>query len=461
MKIYFVSKSKEKYQEIQQIADIKVYLLEREIAELQTTEVEKLVKAKALEAFKMVRRPVLVEHTALRIHAFQGLPGLQTSYFYSKMGYEAIMKYCDFKKDFGARAESTFCLCDGKHFIIGKGKEEGFIIGQAEYPGKEGFAWDAIFYPSEDNKEKKTYAQMGEEKNKRSMRKKAWDDLKKRLEIEPIKKMEENSEDEINELARLIKEKKVLLFLGAGISASVGLPSWNKLIEELGKKKGFEEGLFELYGNNMVLAEYANNRAGDEESGVYECIKDKLIIKDKKKLEESEIYAALLQMDFPVIYTTNYDHLLEEYYSMKKRKYAKIVNIGDMEKVEEGDTRIMKFHGDIDDKESVVLSESQYFGRMDFQNFLDVQFQADILKYHVLYLGYSLSDVNIKLMLYLAGKRWERGQKEDQKKKTRGKKSYIFTATPNMVQKTVFEIMALLHFQEMKGLTSKRQLMNF
>lgn len=52
---------------------------------------------------------------------------------------------------------------------------------------------------------------------------------------------------------------------------------------------------------------------------------------------------------------------------------------------------------------------------------------------YVLFLGYSLSDINVKLLLYMAQKRWETDGKREQKS------SYIFTATPNYVQKEVFE----------------------
>lgn len=80
--------------------------------------------------------------------------------------------------------------------------------------------------------------------------------------------------------------------------------------------------------------------------------------------------------------------------------------------------------------ESIVLTESQYFKRMDYQSFMDIQLQADLLKYTVLFLGYSLADINIKQLLYLSRKRWENTKLENP--------SYIYTATPNYVQEEVF-----------------------
>lgn len=63
-----------------------------------------------------------------------------------------------------------------------------------------------------------------------------------------------------------------------------------------------------------------------------------------------------------------------------------------------------------------------------------------MLRYQVLFLGHSLSDINIKLLFYLAKKRGRRaGASED-------RYSYIFTATPNHVRKEVFRKNGIISF---------------
>ena len=109
---------------------------------------------------------------------------------------------------------------------------------------------------------------------------------------------------------------------------------------------------------------------------------------------------------------------------------SKFVKLNHFNSDEHNYPRIMKFHGDTEDMESIVLTESQYFKRMDYQSFMDIQLQADLLKYTVLFLGYSLADINIKQLLYLSRKRWENTKLENP--------SYIYTATPNYVQEEVF-----------------------
>lgn len=440
-KIYFVSSNVQKYEEIKKLAQldgIDIAFYKMSILELQTDDMITLIKEKARKAFENLRRPVLVEHTELAIRAFHNLPGLHTSQFYSKMGYEEIVEYCRHKDDFEAYAKSMFCLCDGKDYFMGEAIDRGTIIGSIdEIKQVDGFDWDIIFMPKENNPERNTYAQS--DKSKQSMRASAWKRLKEQVQVEQCFNDASDKEEEeknLRELAKLIKQKKVLLFIGAGISASlndennVKFPAWKELIDELSKMVDYDRELFSMYGDNMMLAEYVS--LSDKEV-VYNIIKEKLTITDevRKELEQSEIYDIICGFQCPIIYTTNYDKLIEEAFEMKGLSYSKISNINDMKEVKKDSTRIMKFHGDIEDKDSIVLSESQYFERMNFQSFMDIQFQADILQYHILFLGYSMSDINIKLLLYLAKKRWTNTDND--------MRAYIYTATPNAVQKRVFE----------------------
>lgn len=442
-KLYFVTNSEEKFKELQDIVKGDGIALARyplKIHESQDDDIHSLVRNKAFEAFKVIRRPLLVEHTMLKLDALNQLPGSQTNYIYSRIGHSTLVKFCKNEGNFGASAESVFCYCDGTKYEIVEAEERGMIKKTGSLKD-DAFAWDKIFIPEKDNDKRETYAEMDyEKKNSRSMRRKAWDALKEKLGKEFLETYRLSSDEgstaavqseaDFTELAELIKQKKVMLFIGAGISKAVNMPLWNELIQKL-IGGAYDQSLFETYGDNMMLAEYIKQQQGRD---VYQKIEKILTIDDtiRAQLYNSEIYRAIMELDCPVIYTTNFDHLIEEYYREKRGEgsYSKVVGIEDMYKVKSGATRIMKFHGDISDDDSIVLTESEYFSRMDFQDFMDVQLQADMLSYHILFLGYSLSDINIKMLLYMARKR--------QKTKS-AMKSFIFTATPNVIQKAVFE----------------------
>lgn len=448
-KLYFVTNSRNKFEELEKIVKADRINLARyplKIFELQTGDAEVLVKRKAFDAFKQIRRPLIVEHTMLQIDAFNQLPGPQTNYFYSQLGYQYIVEICEARRQFGANAESVFCYCDGKKYVIARAAEKGKIKRNDGLVG-EAFEWDRIFCPESDNIGKESYAEMKHKKNTRSMRMKAWNKLKEKLgeEVLEIYRLPVEGEtpariedqEDFKELADLIREKKVMLFIGAGISRSVDMPLWDELLKKLIGNE-YDQELFKTYGDNMMLAEFIQQKKSKEEL----CQEmEKIFAIDgerRNKLCSSSVYKAIMELDCPVIYTTNFDHLIEEYYRWKKgeESYDKVVGIEDMHNLREGVTRIMKFHGEILDigskrgsENPIVLTESEYFGRMDFQNFMDIQLQADMLRYHILFLGYSLSDINIKMLLYMARKR----QKADS-----AMKSFIFTVTPNQIQEAVF-----------------------
>lgn len=71
MEIRFVSSNKYKIAEVEAIlgpVGIKVVPAHIKIEELQTDDVEKLVKDKLIKAFQKIGRPLFVEHTGLYIN---------------------------------------------------------------------------------------------------------------------------------------------------------------------------------------------------------------------------------------------------------------------------------------------------------------------------------------------------------------------------------------------------------
>ncbi|MBE0896530.1 SIR2 family protein, partial [Escherichia coli] len=69
-----------------------------------------------------------------------------------------------------------------------------------------------------------------------------------------------------------------------------------------------------------------------------------------------------------------------------------------------------------------------------FETPLDIKFRSDVLGKSVLFIGYSLSDINIRLLFYKLSKLWK-----EQKLEEARPKSYIFLPRPNPIQEEILE----------------------
>jgi len=53
-----------------------------------------------------------------------------------------------------------------------------------------------------------------------------------------------------------IDPSNTILFVGAGVSTILGLPSWEQLVDEIAKLLGYDPRVFKLLGTPLSLAEF-------------------------------------------------------------------------------------------------------------------------------------------------------------------------------------------------------------
>ena len=235
----------------------------------------------------------------------------------------------------------------------------------------------------------------------------------------------------IEELKKAIKNKNVILFVGAGVSATLGLPTWSELISHIARDLGYDDRLFKQYGDSLTLAEYYSIKKG--RIGNLRSWMDRHWDVSESVIRSSPIYEAIAKLDFPLIYTTNYDHCLETALECFGKKYNKIIDVDDLVNLDSNTTQIIKFHGDTISDESIVLTESSYFKRLDFESPLDIKLRSDMLGKSILFLGYSLSDINIRFLIYKLDQLWKKSNERNRPA------SYIFLPTPNPIQEAVLQ----------------------
>jgi len=166
--IRFVSSNKYKLQEASHIlapADVVIIPLSSKIEEIQTDDFDKLVKDKALKAFRLIGRPLFVEHTGLSLAYLNGQPGGLTQLFWDALGADKFADIFGKTSDPSVTAKTVIGYTDSRKLFLFSGSVEGTIASVPR--GRRDFQWDCVFIP---NGFDKTFAEMGERKNDISMR---------------------------------------------------------------------------------------------------------------------------------------------------------------------------------------------------------------------------------------------------------------------------------------------------
>jgi NAD-dependent SIR2 family protein deacetylase len=228
------------------------------------------------------------------------------------------------------------------------------------------------------------------------------------------------------------KDGKILLFVGAGVSADLGLPTWEELINQIANKLGYDPDVFKTYGDYLALAEYYRIKKGS----ICELTNrmDTEWHNPSIDVSNSKIHEYIAKNNFPIIYTTNYDNWIENAYECYGVKYNKIVKVSDISECIPFQKEVVKLHGDFSDSESIVLSETSYYQRLQFESPLDIKLRADILGKSVLFIGYSLQDINIRHLFYKLSNLWDNyGRGSDRPQ------SYLFSSKCNPIQEEVLK----------------------
>jgi non-canonical purine NTP pyrophosphatase (RdgB/HAM1 family) len=142
-----------------------------DLAELQTLDLEEVVREKARAAWKQLERPVLVEDTSLELAGLGGFPGPLIRWLLASVGPAGICRISGCFDDRRATARCLICATDGSVEVFGEGVVEGTIAPSPR--GDGGFGWDNTFVPPDGGG--RSYGEMSEEeKNLISHRHKAF-----------------------------------------------------------------------------------------------------------------------------------------------------------------------------------------------------------------------------------------------------------------------------------------------
>ncbi len=173
--LVFVTSNLDKLREAEEVLGVKLDHHALDLPEVQSLDIEEVVRAKARSAVDRLGMPVLVEDTSLELAGMGGFPGPLIRWLLSCVGPAGICRLADAFEERRATARCLTCAADGVTEIFGHGAVDGSI---ARVPrGRSGFGWDSAFIANDAAR--RTYAELPRpEKNRISHRRKALEALR-------------------------------------------------------------------------------------------------------------------------------------------------------------------------------------------------------------------------------------------------------------------------------------------
>jgi len=211
-----------------------------------------------------------------------------------------------------------------------------------------------------------------------------------------------------DDLVQLLSQRRIIPFIGAGFSAVHNVPTWedllSSLVAEIQASTDVEPVLSyaeiaEACGHdNLQIAEYLYLIAGESIGPIRHGLSTSL--QSTTPLLESTPHVELANLGAPHVYTTNFDDLIEKTYRELGLQVDVISVPRDMALSHADRTEVVKYHGDLRHEQTLVLTESQYYTRLEFESPMDLKFRSDLLGRSVLFMGYSFRDINIRVIWF-------------------------------------------------------------
>lgn len=210
----------------------------------------------------------------------------------------------------------------------------------------------------------------------------------------------------ITELA----ERRCIIFFGAGASipcvsksGSKRMPSWSSLLSSLADNIPDDDD--KSFANELIRTSDFLNAAEVIHTKITPADYDRYFTQEfiVPRFDASDMHKSILNIDPKVVVTTNFDTIYEDFCRTGDAANAySTINFyedGMVNALRSTRRLIVKAHGSVTNTHRMVLTKSQYFrARKDFPNFYTLLGSIFITS-TILFLGYSLNDPDIQLVL--------------------------------------------------------------
>jgi hypothetical protein len=199
---------------------------------------------------------------------------------------------------------------------------------------------------------------------------------------------------EARRLADVLKENQASIFLGAGVSAGAGLPTWNDLLEKVGASCTIPlraEDIARIGDPRDIAALLASRLAKENPPRSLGSAMAAQLAGTKFSLQHS-LLASLPCSEY---ITTNVDDLFEKACTTNGRSI-------DVAPAISRDSRrwLLKLHGSVTEPETMVFTRDSYLAMTRQSRALMGLVQAMLLTRHMIFVGYGLRDEDFHELMY-------------------------------------------------------------
>ncbi len=227
---------------------------------------------------------------------------------------------------------------------------------------------------------------------------------------------------QIEKIRNINHQRKLVIFVGAGVSKNSGVCSWWELVRDIAIKIGYDDicekcvtkyeypsecGDGYEYCSSNSKCYWKHNFSADEFLKIPQYFFD---TKGKaeyynflnktfcKPYTPNDIDELIIDLNPEHIITTNYDHLLEDVVNPTVGNYSVIKNDKDLLE-QSGHRYIIKMHGDVDNIQELVLKEDDYLNYTQNHIIIETYIKSLLIDKTFLFVGYSLNDNNLSLIM--------------------------------------------------------------
>ncbi len=205
-------------------------------------------------------------------------------------------------------------------------------------------------------------------------------------------------------LIEKMNKNQLVIFAGAGLSMSVGLPSWidliNRILDDLGDKEPKKDKYKEALKDEIMTPLDVLKKIEYHKEFIIEATEK--IIRNFDNNQPNQLFHYIGKISTQII-TTNYDCILDNCY----KDYEKVVynNVFKISKLSTYKKYIFKIHGDIQEPDKCILFPSQYedlYNKNEQSSIFELK--KLISDKSILFVGFSLNDPYINFVFDFVNK---------------------------------------------------------